>query len=1016
MRVPTLTQRIDAVRTRLNLIAGQRFRVQHLLDDLRFRPLRPPGFRQPPIAEAAADWTSIAPGSLWGDWQMHFAMCGGFRIPDAWLPPADGTHIGLHLPLGEAREFEHPEALVSVDGRPLAAVDVHHPLIVLPDALLDDAPHALDLTGWTGLGGAEPALLRLGQPALVVIDRELDDLLLLGRAALNAVVTLDELHPAKWDLLAALEAGLRALDLRHPLINQPGAPFRESVADGLAALRDGLAAAGAPHPLTIHAVGHAHIDTAWLWTTTETRGKVERTFHTALHLMSHYPDYVLAQSQPQLYDWFRAAHPDSFARIQDRVRAGQWEPIGGMWIEADCNITGAESLIRQFMLGRAFFDAHFGAGAMTPILWLPDAFGFPASLPQIAALAGMQGFFTIKLRWNEVNEFPYDTFWWRGIDGTRLLAHMSTIPYNGSASDWATYNADPSPSSALYGWARQIDKHQRDVLMSYGWGDGGGGPTREMLDMIGALADFPGVPRHRFSTVRAFYDRIRDRYGDALPTWDGELYLETHQGTLTSQTRIKQMNHRAEVLLHDLEFAAACASLLDPDYAYPHADLRAAWQTVCLHQFHDILPGSSIGPVYDDAEASFAALFERLTALRDAALTTLAGQFASGAIHVNTVHARRREPTPLPPLTIAPLQRDDSADPAVTVVPRLMESPYLRVEFTGSGEIGRIYDKVAGRELLPDGAFANHLVAYEDRPARFDAWNHEPPALLPVLDEAAATPPGAITTVMLPDGRVALRQSRHILKSVIVQTICFGDGGRSLDFEVEIDWQDHDAMLKVHFPLDVRARSARCGIQWGHVERPTHTSTTWDAARYEIAHHGWIDVSEAGYGVSLIDAGIYGASVADNTLTLTLVKRARWPDPTGDGGLRRLRYALRPHHDGAITDTVTAALGFAHPVLTGASPSVGKRGEAWSPVTLTPETGAIIETIKRSEDDAALILRLYEPSGTRQSVTIAFGFPVADVQRATIYETAEAAITVTDNAVTLTLTPFEIMTLRVIPG
>ncbi|MGQ9908635.1 MAG: alpha-mannosidase [Candidatus Flexifilum sp.] len=1017
MPVPTLLQRIEAAQIRLKAIAGALWRASAPLPTLTYRPLRSPGFRQPPIAypDEDAGWTPLAPGSLWGGWQTHFALRGSFRIPEAWdVPPAPGTALGLHLPLGEARDFEHPEALVYVDGRPLAAVDLHHPLIILPEALCDRADHALLLTGWTGLGGSEPAVLRLGQPALVVLDREVEAFLRLGRAALNAIGALDDVNPAKWDLLAALERGLGALDLRHPIENRPGAPFRESVAAGLAAFRAGLAAGVPPHPLTVHSVGHAHIDTAWLWTTTETRGKVERTFHTALHLLDQHPEYIFAQSQPQLYDWFRTAHPESFARIQEHVRAGRWEPVGGMWIEADCNITGAESLIRQFMLGRAFFDEHFGPGTMTPSLWLPDAFGFPASLPQIAAQAGMQGFFTIKLRWNEVNYFPYDSFWWRGIDGTRLLAHMSTIPYRGVVEEGATYNADPSPSSALYGWARQIDKHHRDVLMSYGWGDGGGGPTREMITMIAALADFPGVPRHRFSTIRAFYDHLRARYGADLPTWDGELYLETHQGTLTSQTRIKLWNHRAETLLHDVEFAATCASLLDTAYRYPHAELREAWRTVCLHQFHDILPGSSIGPVYEDAEDVFAPLLTRLAALREAALIAVAGQFSGGRIVVNPVDAQRVEPAPLAPLTIAP-QREPAPAADGIVQPDRLESPWLRVQLDAAGAIVSIYDKAAQRELLPAGARANRLIAYLDRPARYDAWNIDPPALLPVLAEASAAE--AIRVVTLDDGTSALHMTRRILNSTIRETIRLGEGGAALEFDLVIDWQDANAVLKAHFPLDVRARTARYGIQWGYVERPTHTNTAWDAARYEVAHHGWIDIGEAAYGVSLIDAGIYGASVRDTDLALTLVKRTRFPDPDGDTGERRLRYALRPHRDGETVGAARAALAFAHPVLSAhAANGIGGRNAAWSPLTIAPSGAAIVQTIKRSEDDRAVIVRLYEPAGTRQTAALAFGFPVRTVERADLYETPLEALPVTDGSVALTLRPFEIVTLRVTPA
>jgi len=1042
MLVPTMKQRTEAIQTRLRLIAPQIIQARVPFAPVEYRPLRAPGFRTDAIDYDSPDagWSVIPPGSYWGTWQTHFEMRTGYQIPADW-----DTHatLALHLPFGDAKEFEHPEALVSIDGVSLAAMDTHHQVIMLPEAFKDHAPHALYLRGWTGLGGGfwgmgDKQTLYMESPAVVLIDLELEQFVTAAQTALDTVKLLDDLQPAKYDLLTALESAFYMLDLRHPL----GAGFRESINSALIALKMVLKNSGVPHPLTVHGVGHAHIDTAWMWSTRETRGKVERTFHTALHMMEEYPEYIFVQSQPQLYDWFREAHPERFEDIKRKVAAGQWEPLGGMWVEADCNLTGAESLVRQFMLGRQFFKDHFGDDAETPILWLPDVFGYPASIPQIAAQAGMKYFFTIKLRWSEVNYFPYDTFWWQGIDGSRLLAHMSTIPYNGNPEDWATYNATPLPSSALNGWARQANKHHRDVLMSYGWGDGGGGPTREMLESMRAMREMPAVPRHRTTTVRDFYRLMQARYGDTLPIWNGELYLETHQGTLTSQTRIKRWNHDAEVLLHDVEFLATFASLLDPAYVYPHDEFHWAWRIVCLNQFHDILPGSSIGAVYEDAGVQFGEVTARLEVVKAAALAVITPYYDADVLVINTIAAHRAEVVALstptatgssdlisswvPELGVQAIKIENASpqdeSSTLTATATLLENSFVRIELNSRGDITCIYHHGAERELLPKGGIANQFQAYDDHPANFDAWNVEPPALAPLI--ALAQPAESVRVVEHGSLRATLEITRRILDSRITQRITLTFNSALITFETEIDWQEKFALLKVAFPLAVHAKNATYGIQWGHVERPTHSNTTWDAAQYEVAHHGWFDLSESGFGVSLLDDGIYGCDARENIMRLTLVKRASTVDPVGDSGLRRMRYALAPHSDSAKMNIIVAAAQLSHPLIVAPArrqptpPAVPPRFPLdQALVSLETTFGALVETIKRSEDGTAVIVRLYETGGTRQQIQVTFAFPVASVHRANILEVVNESLTVhADQRVKLTITPFEIVTLRVVPA
>ncbi len=1019
---PTFKQRLDSLAHRLSVL------TPYIIADTA--PLAPFELR---LGDSTA-WTPLAHNSYWGAWQTRFEMRGVYTIPKRFKSRDD---LALLLPLGNSGDFEHPEALLRIDNEAVSGVDRNHQRITLATAHKKRGQkYGLHLSGWTGLGGSlggdQRQRLYMGVPSIVVVDRAMEVFITLARTTLEAIRVLDDQRPEKYTLSEALDDTLRVLDMTPPM---RGDGLRASVQSAWRLLQDRLAAAGVPHPLTLHGVGHAHIDTAWLWTLAVTRDKVERTFHTVLKLMDEYPEYVFAASQPQHYAWFRERHPESFAALVKRVKAKRWEPMGGMWIEPDANVTGAESLVRQFMLGRQYFKEQFGEDAETPVLWLPDTFGFPASLPQIAAQAGMKYFFTIKLRWNEVNSFPHDSFWWQGIDGTRLLAHMSTVPYGGTSSDWATYNADPRPSAAYYAWIAQKDKRQHDVLMAYGWGDGGGGPTREMLESMRALKQFPGIPAHQPTRVHDFYRLLADKHGETLPTWDGELYLETHQGTLTSQARIKRMNHSAEKQLHDIEFIASYARLHVPGYVYPHPALRTAWEVVCLHQFHDILPGSSIDAVYDDAERAFTTLFAQLDAVQKAAIDAISGHFG-GALVINTIDSLRhvfssQTDTPLTMASPFSVERPGqqplsvNREQRVVVEPFVLENNMLRAEFDFSGNLNRLFDKFIARDYVPVSGGCGLIAAYEDRPALFDAWN---------IDAALLRSPIACLEgddapqVILSNGiRGTIEFRRRILNSTVTIRVSLEANSDQLEYETVIDWREKEVLLRAEFPLLIHAREATYGIQWGQITRPTHQNTTWDAAQWEVAHHGWIDVSDAGGGVTVLDDGIYGGSVRQgrtddgqitNTVALTLIKRASGAAPNGDAGVRTLRYALATVSAGGTS--ALAVQQFTCPVIMASSSDASTQRElppSFVQHLLAP-AGAIVETIKRAEDDSCFIVRLYEPHGGASSTLLRFGFDVASVHKADILENAIEPLTVDDDKriVTLALRPFEIVTLRVVPA
>jgi alpha-mannosidase len=750
-----LTQRLALIEPLVHAAAAP-------LAPFRFRQLPDPR-AEPPVGPGVDDddWVVVRPGEWWAGPDINFVLRSSFAVPPEWR---DGP-LALHLALGARNDFSLPEALVYIDGEPYATVDRHHTEFRLPDALRDGREHALALHGWSGLDARTmlrdtPQLL-MGPCALVQIDEATSDFVATARVALNAAKALDANAPARANLLNALDDAFKVLDTREPF----GEGFYASVSRANAALKAGIARAGDPLEIELTATGHAHIDTAWLWTLDQTRRKVGRTWHTVLRLMERFPAYHFTQSQPQLYQFAGEDYPALFEAVKARVAEGRWEPIGGMWVEADCNISGPESLARQFLLGRTFFREHFGRDAESPVLWLPDVFGYSWALPQLIKQAGLDYFFTIKIGWNQYNRLPYDSFWWQGIDGTRVLTHFSTTT-DEDGQIMSTYNAQARPEDALRTWTHfQQKEQQSEVFMAFGYGDGGGGPTAEMAENLDRLKAFPGMPQVRQRGAGDFFRDLERESGARLPAWNGELYLELHRGTYTTQARNKRANRKSEFLLHDAEFLAAFAATVDLGYRYPDKQLTEAWRLVCLNQFHDIIPGSSIGAVYAESLAQYAEVRRVAEAARDDALAALAQQLGGDVLLVNPTGFARtdlawletsadgsREPGgslvradgapvrtqagergvwldagELAPYSVTALRfvdaaREDAAN-ELTAAPALLENRLLRVELDAAGDITRIYDKAAGREVLAPGAAANQFQAFEDRPLMWDAWD-----------------------------------------------------------------------------------------------------------------------------------------------------------------------------------------------------------------------------------------------------------------------------------------------------
>ncbi|HLO15300.1 MAG TPA: glycoside hydrolase family 38 C-terminal domain-containing protein, partial [Anaerolineales bacterium] len=741
----------EKIKQRLALITPLVYSRRKSLPSFRYRELDS-ALTPPPVGIDVDDssWLEINAHDYWGAWMQNFVLRTTFAIPEDW---SKSGPVALYLPLGEAGDFSHPEALAYIDGIPYAACDRHHQEILLKPEWLNGKEHTLALHGWTGLGGFVNGevftKLYLQQCTVVQLHQPTRDFIVLSRVALETAQNLDQDQPARYELFTALNEAFIALDTRDPLECEV---FYESVEHATLVLRAGIEKSGAPMDVVIHATGHAHLDVAWLWTLGQTRRKAERTFQNVVRLMEQFPDYHFTQSQPQLYQFIKEDQPALFESIEQRIKEGRWEPIGGMWVEADCNLSGAESLARQFMLGRTFFREHFGKEAESHILWLPDVFGYAWALPQLIKQAGLKYFMTIKIGWSQYNRLPYDTFMWQGIDGTQILTHFSTVPDPGNYA--STYNAMADAREALGTWKNFQQKElHKDLLMAYGFGDGGGGPTREMLENIEVMKHFPGLPQVRQSSAKTFFESIAPLTQSRLmPVWNGELYLEYHRGTYTTQARNKRANRKSEFLLHDAEFIATLAAF-HTDYEYPAAQFNQAWRTICLNQFHDIIPGSSIGPVYEESQQQYAELTRGVTELRDEALEALSQKLDADVILVNATSftqpglvfifipgkafqrfTRDGKPVPvqpadsglwvdageLPPYSVLALYKTSNVEGHTSLVAsspeNILENRFLRVEFNADGDIVHIFDKQANREVLASNALANQFQAFEDRP------------------------------------------------------------------------------------------------------------------------------------------------------------------------------------------------------------------------------------------------------------------------------------------------------------
>jgi alpha-mannosidase len=839
---------------------------------------------------------------------------------------------------------------------------------------------------------------------------------------LDFLKTLPEDSPRYEQVLTGLNDALHAL---YGGISQSAATAR-------AILAPHLARHGGDPALSVSAVGHAHMDLGWLWPVRETMRKAARTFATAVANIERYPDYVFGASQPQQYQWMKDRYPALYAKIKQAVSEGRIEPQGVMWVEADTNVSGGEALVRQVLQGKRFWREEFGVEV--DYLWLPDVFGYSAALPQILRRSGTPYFSTQKLSWSLINVFPHHSFHWQGIDGSKVLAHM--LPEE-------TYNGPALPRSV-----RKIERNYRDKgisrhsLMVFGIGDGGGGPGEEHLERLARLHNLEGLSPVEQEPVAAFIKKWRTDAG-RFPTWWGELYLERHQGTLTTEARNKWYNRKLELALRELEWTSIIAGLVGQK-AYPADRLQTIWREILLYQFHDILPGSSIKRVYDESLARYALLLDEIEGLiadNDACLAaeidTL--DMIAPLLAQNSLSWTRREwlrvgerwlQVTAPPMGYvvvdSALDTVESASdaPPVTADKHSLENEVLRVHFGEDGAIDSLYDKRLQRELIPAGQTANCLTVYRDLG---DAWDFP-------MDYAEQTPRrmALVASSARVDGpRAVLEQTYRLGYSELQQEITLTAGSARLDFASRLHWRETQAMLRTSFPVAVHNDEATFEIQFGHVRRPTHRNTTWDLARDEVVGHKWVDLSQRDYGVALLNDSKYGHKVKDQVIDLNLLRSVPYPGPVlvNDADVapgeahhgytdqcdHRFTYALFPHPgDHVAGRVVRAAYELNIPLRTLAMPPQSGRLPARASFMELEAANVIVEAVKQAEDGKDLIVRLYEAEGQAARTAVRFGFPVAGARETDLLEQPLAVgPALKDGQLRLEFGPFEIKTLKV---
>lgn len=989
---------------RINEIEAFRYREKYSLDFLLMKE-DTVGMINPALPSEFNGWDQMEVGERWKGRDLYLWLHKKVSIPKEWT----GKKVVGLFDYGMTGGGNNSgfESLLYVNWNPYQGVDSNHKEVFFTEDLIQNE---MDLTFrlWSGLeGGGQPAPQEhlIHQADLAWVDEKVDDLYYLADTVFKTMEILNEYDPIKSKLKVALDNAFKLIDW-----SEPGSEaFYATLHQADDYLNEQIDAMDKQALVHVKCIGHTHIDVAWLWRLKHTREKCARSFSTVLRLMEQYPEYIFLQTQPQLYEYIKEDYPEIYATIKEKVKSGQWEVDGGMWVEADCNLTSGESLTRQILIGSKFIKEEFNKEV--EYLWLPDVFGYSWALPQILKKSGINMFMTTKISWNQYNRMPHDTFKWKGIDGSEVITHFITTPepWNEPGSWFYTYNGRLQPQMAKGVWDAYSEKDLTDeLLISYGYGDGGGGVNRDMLESRRRMDKVPGLPSVKTSTAGEYFANLKEKVETTdqyVHTWDGELYLEYHRGTYTSQAYNKKMNRRLEGFYRDAEWLSTVSGMLTKDLeSVQQEKLTEGWKIILRNQFHDIIPGSSIKEVYDDCRIEYDEAWTIADQVEKESLSRWINLKENVYTVINSSNWMRKElieveveeqkeglgrwlgedghellakqvdgiwsieVKDVPPMgftTISfELGESEPVNPLFKVNGKAIDTPFYEVEFNEKGQLTHLWDKENKQQVLAEGECGNVLQMFEDKPLAHEAWD------IDMFYQEKMREVDNIQSLEVAENnhlKLVVRLGWKYGKSTIKQDVVFYANDRRIDFKTWVDWRERKQLMKVAFPVDIRATYATYDVQYGNVRRANHWNTSWDWARFETVAQRWVDLSERNYGVALLNDCKYGHDIKGNVMRLTLLKAATHPDIEQDQGEHEFTYSLLPHAGDFVTGEVVQkawALNQPLKVIPGSSAE-----PAGSFIEIDNEY-VEIDAVKKSEDGQFIVLRFHEYTGSKQVVNI----------------------------------------------
>lgn len=998
--------------------------------------------------ENTEHWDTFNKGDKWGGRDDHFWFKTKISIPESF----EGKTVVYQIATGREGGWDviNPQFLVYINGIAVQGADVNHREVLLTEEAVAGEEFDIALYAYTGMIEGPLEL----NTNISILDKVLEKLYYDILIPVEVAELLDDNDKKRYDILNYLTEAINKIDLRI----QGSESYYTSIKEASDYLEEEFYGkyCGQEEVIEI-CVGHTHIDVAWLWTVAQTREKAARSFSTVLNLMKQYPEYIFMSSQPQLYQFVKEDQPEIYEQIKAMVANGRWEPEGAMWLEADCNLTSGESLVRQIIQGKKFFKNEFGVDSK--ILWLPDVFGYSSALPQILKKTGVDYFMTTKIGWNEYNKVPYDTFMWEGMDGSEVLTHfVTTTQYkkDGQITQNTGYNGMINASDVMGCWQRYQQKDMNDeVLNCFGFGDGGGGPTKHMLESARRFAKgIPGAPKVKIGKSLDYFKKLDKtvRNNKKLPKWVGELYLETHRGTYTSMGKNKKFNRKSEFLNLGAEMLSILNAVTS-DGKYPVEELKECWDVTLLNQFHDIIPGSSIKEVYEVSTEEYLHIDNVAKNIISKSMTQIANNIETNETSVivfnqlgfqrsdivefeipegfaevevyddgNVVASQRVENNKViffaqdvpamgyKSFKIKNVESKVKTSSFLKVSIGEMQNKFFDIKLDEKANFISIYDRVNEREVIKEGHKGNVLQAFEDKPLDFDNWN-----INMYYQEKMWEVDEVESIEIIEEGpvRSTIKIKRKFLNSAIVQKIHVYEEVSRIDFDTYVDWKEKHILLKAAFPVDVHTEKATYEIQYGNIERPTHWNTSWDYARFEVVGHKWADVSEDKYGVSLLNDCKYGHDIKDSVMRLTLLKSGVHPNPDADKEEHEFIYSLYPHSGDWKEAGVTQS---AYSLNSPFTVKVEEAHEGKLPISMSlfnlDKENVIIEVVKKAEDSDHIIMRVYEYMNRRTKVKCNCFESFEAVWESDMLENNQELLETKNNNFSFTIKPYEIKTFK----